>query len=298
MQFTNELGLPDGFVRAVTNDTYSKGDADFSVTELLKPARQSALQEKHFHEIVEDVADRTFVLFGQSVHSLLERANKDNQNELTEKRFFAQFGNYTVSAQVDSMILEGGVLSDYKVTTIYKAQLEKPDPDFVAQLNMQAEILRRNIYFPKVLQIIALLRDWSKYKASSDPDLPQKEIIIIPIPMWSKEEAEKFIIDRIAAHLEAKENLTDCSRSERWADEEKWAVMDGKKKRALKLCSTKPEADHIVNSNPGTLWVEYRPGNETKRCDFYCNVNKFCSQYKRLVERSNIFKQRFVKRGA
>ena len=37
MTVTNQFGAPDTFVRAVTDDSYSKGDADFSVTGLIQP---------------------------------------------------------------------------------------------------------------------------------------------------------------------------------------------------------------------------------------------------------------------
>src|SRR3954463_10849323 len=37
MKLTNRLGLPEPIVAAVANDGYSRGDADISVTSLLKP---------------------------------------------------------------------------------------------------------------------------------------------------------------------------------------------------------------------------------------------------------------------
>ena len=37
MILTNEYGAPDAFVKAIEGDPYTKGDADFSATELLKP---------------------------------------------------------------------------------------------------------------------------------------------------------------------------------------------------------------------------------------------------------------------
>jgi len=58
MKLTNNLRLPDPMVRAVGNDSYTKGDADISVTELLTPPQLRALRIKHHDEIVEDVSDR------------------------------------------------------------------------------------------------------------------------------------------------------------------------------------------------------------------------------------------------
>ena len=36
VNINNDFGAPDAFVRAVTDDSYSKGEADFSVTGLTR----------------------------------------------------------------------------------------------------------------------------------------------------------------------------------------------------------------------------------------------------------------------
>ena len=72
MVITNNAGYPEALVKAVENDSYSRGEGvDRSVTGLLAPPRQAALKEIHGHEIVEDVSDRTYALYGQLVHLLL-----------------------------------------------------------------------------------------------------------------------------------------------------------------------------------------------------------------------------------
>lgn len=47
MKYTNKFNLPDGLARAVMNDPYSKGDADFSVTELLDPPQLTQFRKPH-----------------------------------------------------------------------------------------------------------------------------------------------------------------------------------------------------------------------------------------------------------
>ena len=74
--FTNRAELPQAIVDAVKNDSYSKGEADISVTELLLLPRLAALREKHANEIVEDESDRIWSLFGQAMHTVLERVNR------------------------------------------------------------------------------------------------------------------------------------------------------------------------------------------------------------------------------
>ena len=99
MKLTNKYGLPEAFVRAVENDPYTKGGADFSITQLISPARIGVLEQRHYAEIEEGASDRVFSLLGQSVHHMLERLRRDC--DLVEKRFFATFLDYSVSGQID-----------------------------------------------------------------------------------------------------------------------------------------------------------------------------------------------------
>lgn len=280
MKLTNKLNLPDGLVRAIQNDPYPTGPkvkSDFSCTWLLKPARQAALIKKHRHEIEEDASDRIWSLLGQAAHEVCNRAN---QTELTEKRFYAKFGEYVVSAQIDSLDLLGGVLSDYKVTTQYKAKPNaEPDPDFTAQLNIQAEILRQNGHTVNELRIIAILRDWSKNKARFDSDLPQQNVIVLPIPMWSPEQTRSFIEMRIAEHVAADTELPECSPNEMWAKPDVYAVMKGQRAIPGGVQYSEKTAMALCEKTPGAR-VEFRKG-EAMRCELYCNVSKFCDQYKK-----------------
>src|SRR3990167_5596923 len=47
MKLTNKQGLPQPLVEAVRNDSYGRGDADISVTQLLAPPRKVALIHEH-----------------------------------------------------------------------------------------------------------------------------------------------------------------------------------------------------------------------------------------------------------
>ncbi len=285
MKIANAKNLPEALVRAVSNDSYSKGQSDYSVTGLLKPARVSALEERHKHELEDDVADRLWALLGQAVHVILERSNK---NDLAEKRFFADFEvngkKLTVSAQIDSLDLVGGVLTDWKLTTAWKFKgNQPPPPEYVAQLNMQLELLRRNGHDAKVLQIVGLLRDFNLRESRSNPDYPTQSCVTMPIPMWSREQTVAFITMRLAAHEDAKRELPECSVDERWAKPDTWAVIKRGQKRAINggVQFSEEGAQRVCDQNKGTF-VQYRKGEST-RCGSYCAVNKFCSQFKRLA---------------
>lgn len=280
MKLTNKANLPEAIVKAIRNDGYTKGGADFSVTELLKPPRQRALTIKHKDEITEDVQDRLWALYGQVAHGILERAN---MNDLSEVRFFGDFDGVTVSGQIDTLAIVDGVLSDFKFTTSWSFKSNQAaKPEWTAQLNMQLELLRMNGKDAKSLQIIGLLRDWSQGQAKKDPNYPQCPIMILPIEVWPREKTQSFIRERIKAHKDAEKNLPLCSKEERWAQDDVWAVMKKGRKTAVKLYGSEIEARAHAESD-SSLYVVFRPG-KSNRCEGYCSAAPFCDQYKQETQ--------------
>ena len=273
MKITNTSGLPEALVRAVQNDPYSKGDSDFSVTELISPPRQAALKSKFRDQLVEDAEDRLYSLYGQITHLILERAN--GASAIAEKRYFGTIAGARVSAQVDTLDLENGILSDWKFTTSYKFKANNDTPkEWVMQLNFQLELLRQNGLDCKALQIIGLLRDYSKLEARRDADYPQSPVVTEPIEMWPREKTVKIFSDRVILHRQARVELPLCSEEDRWSRPTKYALMKNGGARAVKLYTTEQEA--LAAVKPGHF-VETRPGEDI-RCDNYCSVSQFCTQ--------------------
>jgi hypothetical protein len=282
VKITNKAGLPEALVKAITNDPYNAGDSDYTATSLLKPARVRALEARHKHEIEEDAEDGLYRLYGQVAHGILERAN---MADLAEKRFFIKVSGFKVSAQIDTLSLDlFGTLSDFKFTTAWGFKSnQEPKPEWVAQLNIQCEILRQNGYEPKALKIIGLLRDFSLRESASNPEYPRGPVAALDIPMWSREQTIAFIQMRIAAHEDAKRDLPECSSDERWAKPDTWAVIKRGQKRAINggVQMTEELAQKVCEKNPGTF-VQYRKG-ESVRCASYCSVAKFCTSYQRTL---------------
>lgn len=285
MAITNKSNLPEALIKAMQNDPYNSGDSDFTATGLLKPPRIVQLEKRHGHEIEEDAEDGLYRLYGQVAHGILERAN---MADLAEKRFFSVFTvggrDYKISAQMDTLSVADGILRDFKFTTSWGFKSDKPPkPEFVAQLNIQLELMRRNGLDAKELQIIGLLRDWQIRDAKADPSYPQSQVAIMPIPMWSREQTTSFIEMRVAAHVDAASGLPECTPDERWAKPDQWAVVKRGQKRAINggVQLSQELAESICAKNAGTV-VTYRPGEST-RCASYCRVKDFCAQYKRLT---------------
>lgn len=277
---TNNLDLPDAICRAVANDPYTKGESDYSATELLKPPRVRALQKTYANKITEDVSDRIWSLFGQLGHLLIERAGG---NEVKEVRVFKEIDGKIISAQIDNLCLEKGVLSDFKFVTAWKFKGNAPpDADFTAQLNMQKYLLEENGYRQiNTLQIIGILRDWSKADARQYDDYPQFQVVKQDIPIWEKERVEAFIRMRIAVHESAARELPDCSTSEMWQRPAVWAVHRRGAKKAVKLLTNEQDAIELAKELGSTYEVRYRPGLRV-RCALYCSVAQFCEQNNRM----------------
>jgi hypothetical protein len=281
-QITNKQNLPEAIVRAVSNDSYTKGDSKYSVTQLIGPPRQAALLRRHREEIVEDAADRIWSLLGQVAHGILERA--DWKNALTEERLYANIDGITISGQLDRLILTPDeVLSDYKVTSVWTL-LDGVKPEWERQLNILAELLRLHSFAPSRLQVVAILRDWSKGRARREPNYPQQGVAVLDVPLWSQEKAQAYIRERIRLHEAAEVELPECTSEERWARPDVYAVHKGTNKRASKLCATESEAiEYAASVDPEskTYRVVHRPGASI-RCADYCAVSEFCSQYQAM----------------
>lgn len=218
MILTNNKNLPEAIVSAIQNDPYSKQGADFSVTELIKPPRIRALEIQHKTDITEDVSDRLWALYGQVAHLILERAN---QADLAEKRFFTQVEvggkSYSLSGQLDTLSLVDNILSDYKFTTAWGFMANKePKPEWTAQLNIQNFLLHKNGLSASKLQIVGLLRDWQIVSSKKNRDYPQAQVAVQPIQMWTLEETEKYIKERVRLHLEALSVLPECDKDDHW----------------------------------------------------------------------------------
>lgn len=271
MKLTNKFNLPDAIVRAVSNDSYTKGGADYSVSDLLKPPRVLALEQKHWNDLEEDVSNRIFSMFGQAMHVVAERANSEG---IAERRLFIRLEGKTISGGMD--LYHKGVLTDYKTTSVYKVKEGVPI-EYVNQLNCYAEILRQNSCPVEKLEIIAILRDWSKLEALRDGNYPQSQVLRLEVPVWEPTRALGFMKARLAIHEAAKVLLPECSSEDRWARPDTWAVKKTPDSaRATRVFDSEAEAKKMAEQNK--MHLEHRPGS-SPRCLAYCLVASRCSQF-------------------
>lgn len=286
MKYTNKYNIPNEIIRSLENDSYSDGGADFSATGLLQPPQIRMLKKRYESEISTDVSDRIWILLGQSVHNILERANESNTESLTEQRMFVDIDRYKISGQADSIAIEDKILKDYKVTSVWSviSALKDGKPEWEQQLNIYAYLYKQTFKQDiSALNIIAIMRDWNKSGMLRNKDYPKCSVAVIPIPLWSEEEQLDFIRERIEKHTDAEViwdalgELPKCTPEERWAKPDTYAVMKKGRKSALRLLPTEEQAKEYIGDQD--LSIEFRKGVST-RCEGYCEVSQFCNQYR------------------
>ena len=289
MKYTNKHDIPKEIIRAIENDQYTRGNSDISVTGLLQPPRIRLLEREHHDDIVLDYSDETWKILGQAVHAILERANENYDDTITEQRLFADIEGWTVSGQTDSLAVHDKVLKDYKVTSVWTVvnALKEGKSDWEKQLNCYAYLYKLNTGETiNQLNIIAIARDWNRRDSRArGGDYPQSNIITLDIPLWSEQEQLQFFKDRVSFHRSSEfkhsmdGELPLCSDEDRWKREDTFRVIKKGRKRAIRVLPSLKEAEEFLGSNEDGLSIEVSKG-ESIRCGAYCNVAQFCNQYK------------------
>ena len=276
-RLTNRLGLPQPIYDAVANDDYDPGDSQITVTQLLSPPRQVRLIQVWPDAIEEDVADRIWSLLGQSVHTILERADTTG---ITEQRLYTDVLGWKVSGRFDRIAAFDEVMQDYKTASVYEVKSGIRE-EREQQLNLLAHLARLAGYEIEKLQAVFILRDWSKRRAARERGYPGRQVVVFEIPVWSETRCLEFLEQRVRMHQEAVHVLPHCTDEDRWISENVWAVRKPQNKKAMNggLHDT-PEgaADWAAKNAPLDFKIDFRPG-ESVRCESYCLASQVCEQW-------------------
>lgn len=276
MKYTNKHRIPEVMVRVLINDEYSKGDADISVTGLLSPPQMRHLMEKHDDEIVVDVSDLIYSLQGKSVHHLAEVAAGGDYNMLTEKSIYSQYLGWKIKGQFDHVLLGEGLLLDFKTCSSHKVSNGAVPEEWVQQTNIYKRLLQKEVGLTiSQIQVCAIVKDYSKHAAQTKQGYPPAPIFVLDIPVWEDDAIDAFIEERVRLHQQ--EEPPACTDKDRWARDEKWAVMKRGNVRALRLFDNPFEAEQFASTS-AALYVEHRPG-DLIRCQDWCHAAPFCKQW-------------------
>ena len=233
MILTNRYNLPDPVYRAIENDPYDSGDCDISTTRLINPPQVVTLTLRHGDKLEEDISERIWSLMGQCIHVVLERATKGKLK--AEKRYSATVNGWKISVGIDLLIKH--TLVDYKMTSVWSYIYKSRMAEWTAQGNVNRWIYHQNGGKVTALQNILFLRDWSRrdYTRSKTPGrYPPVQVVTVDLPLWSMEESERYIKERVSLHQAARlvgdADLPRCSNDERWVSDE------GEPKRCIEYC--------------------------------------------------------------
>lgn len=209
MIVTNHLDLPQTIVNAVADDPYSKGDADFSATELLTPPQIHRLERRYADQLEVDVADRVFALLGRAVHHILEE--NAPEDHVIEERLYRDIKvdgkTYTISGAID--VQAGKIIRDWKCTSVGKV-MYGDGSEWERQLNVYQWLVRE----PRLLEIVAFFRDWKKSQVGKQPKYPARPVQKIALKSEPLEVTEQWIASRI--RLLTAEVPQDCTPKDTW----------------------------------------------------------------------------------
>jgi hypothetical protein len=283
---------------------YDNGGANYSVTELIQPVRITLLQKRHFTEILKKplrVSEFIDSFDGTAMHALFEKLLKDEPRFLVEKRVFTQveteWGTRKVSGCPDLIDLHTSTLWDYKKTSVWK-KIFGDVKKWEEQLNIYCHLIRlcHEIDITKI-DVVGWWKDWSEKDKTyrNDPKYPDEKIERVHIPLWTPGKQQKFLYDttRVLALHEGipDEELPFCSPDDMWERGGGYAVMPftikPRRKRGLKaarVLPTREAAEEWMNENgppPDNIdWVLEERKGQRLRCENYCDVKDWCSQYK------------------
>ena len=291
MEITNNFGLPEFVVDALTFSTYSRGDAQISVTQLIDSPRIVQLQKQFADEQKKDAVDFVWSRFGTSVHNMFEESLKAaGSDAITEERLFTEWRGWKLSGAIDVQEVhdDGVIISDFKVTSVWSVINDKPS--WHQQLNVYAYLVRKaKGQAVKKLQIVTLLRDWSRRKAEQERNYPSAPIVVIDIPVWSDEQQDQYVDAQMQKHIDAEfdaateQTLIACTDEEMWEKATVYAVMRKGRKSAIKLFPTEVAAEDRLASLDKTHYIETRAGEKTRCAGDWCGVSQWCDQYQSEV---------------
>jgi len=254
------------------------------VTQLIDSPRVRILKTEHDNLIQEDASDMVWSVLGTAVHNMFGQHQPDGH--IVEERLFAEVDNWVISGAVDLQRSEedGTVtLLDYKCTSVWSVIYGKKEWD--RQLNFYAWLVEQNGETKvSALSIVAVLRDWQRNR-SGEKNYPQAPIVIVDIPLWSRQDRDSYVRERVRLHDEAEflrltgEPLPLCSDDERWKKPDTFAVKKEGNKRALRVLDSMQHAEEYMGEKEG-LAIEVREGRYTRCEDNWCRVAEWCDQWR------------------
>lgn len=201
-----------------------------------------------------------------------------------EQRIAKEIDGFIISGKFDFVI--EGELHDLKTTKTYSYITKSNEGDYRLQGSIY-RWLNPDIITGNHVHINYIFTDWTPTRAMADPEYPKSRVLTIPIQLYSLQETEAYIRERIAL-LKKYENAAQseiplCSPRELWQELPTYAVYKNPQKtaRATKLFDLAQDAMQFNAAEcKGQGLIVKREGN-VKRC-LFCEGRPVCTQAESL----------------
>lgn len=266
---------------------------DYSVTTLIDTPRRVQLTRRHAENLHTPPESQAASFVGTGVHNYwetcLEAIGLVNPDFEVERRVVHQIQDRLISGRFDILYQKNHIF-DIKTCKVWKLIFDPNKEEWTQQQNLYAYLLGLRGVKIKKISIIAQFLDWIGSNAVRDKNYPQEAVMQFDLNLWSPEEQEMYLLDRLARHKACEEvpdnELPECTRLERWERHPggalvKYAVMKTKEaKRATRVFDELKDAvDYFKQKNiPSTGVIEVRYAIR-KRCEDWCSCNLHCNDY-------------------
>lgn len=301
MKVTNKKGLPQALVRVIEegiSEPHNK-PGEYSVTTLMNGVCEIQLTNRHFNEIEVDASKEIWAIFGTAIHALLERSARIEDGCVVERNIRLELpenyagnnisaGAITAKCDIVNFDREEPTVEDYKTTKATALLYADTQEKWKHQLKRYCALLQLVEGIPVHKgRIYAMLKDWSEGEAKKNANYPDAPVQVLEWD-FTAEEIEEAYKDLIEHYIENKRNetvsdeeLPVCSKEERWAKDDSWAIIKAGAKKASKIVYTSRfDAMELLKKEYGpTYGIEERRGEDTK-CIYFCKAKQFCPYYK------------------
>ena len=196
---------------------------------------------------------------------------------------------FIISGQYD-LVLDG-TLNDFKSTSVWAYIYESNVDSYIKQGSIYKWLSPDKIT-SDYINISYIFTDWSAARAREKKDYPQFKAITRKYSLWSTEETENWIKNKVEAlntlWNTPQEGLPECTDEELWATQTtyKYYKNPNKLDRSTKNFDTMDEA-LIRKANDGDIGIIKTVPGEIKHCR-YCPVQPICTQSQRMIEEGRL----------
>jgi hypothetical protein len=295
MNYYKDDLTPDIFHDILQLDFYNKADRKqyASTTQLLKEPLDFHIEKRYKDKMTIPSIRNLWSVYGSAIHLLFEKAMEKNKNKNKwsfENRYYCIVEDpyndgklYRISGEPDMIDIEKGILYDYKITNTYSISIKETIKHYTQQLNIYRYILHKNNIEINQLKILYILRNWVSNQAKKK-DYPQSPIGVLDIDLWTMEDTEKFIAERLSllSEYDNKEikDIPICSNAYRWNTTSYAVIKDGNTRASAVFSENSHGEDFelhakIYAEKDEKFKIEKRESG-SRKCMDWCNSFQFC----------------------